>query len=231
MHIKKYLDFLKQQSDDLDIIAKKRLDETASTIRDFEGVTTEILKDAKSSINHALHEREGESKLTLERAIQGLITLERNVDTYKKTLGKSVETSEVRVNQLQNIKADSVDTLLASAKEECLEAKFLHEYLFNERSIYEPVEPIFRDLESYVGGLCDMCGELLRKARLEVFEERGSTDNIKNYYADSKNMYEDLSSISFSNKSGLRSKLEHLQKYIIEFEKILYDLRIQRIGS
>ncbi len=72
-----------------------------------------------------------------------------------------------------------------------------------------------------------MCGELVRKARLEIIEETGLVANIKKYYGDTKEIYKNLSSLSYSNKSGLRNKMEQLQNYIKEFEKILYDLSVR----
>ena len=219
-----YIQSLKEKSDTSDEKIKQILDGVALMIRDLDALATEVLKASKTAINNTLHGREVTAQKDLKEAKKKLLFLQKKVEMYKQSLGKDVAASQIKINNLQNSKFDSADTLLAAAKEECLEAHLLYTYLSSGRKVDIPKEPVFQDLESYIGALCDMCGELLRKARLEVIEKTGSQENIEHYYRDTKNIYDTLSTFAFSNKSGLRGKIEQLKGYIAVFEGILYDI-------
>ena len=225
----KYISQLKNKADVIEKedgrVAYQILDTISRDIRAFDSQASEVLKLSKNSMNEALNSRISSGRKLLKEAIEKLTNLDKKIKFFKKSLVPSVINSKININSLQGLKIDSANNLLESATEECLEAKLLLIYL-TTRKIDVPKEEIFNDLNIYVGGLCDMCGELIRKARLEVIDHNRNIDNIKKYYDDTKSIYDTLSSFAFSNRSGLRAKIENIKGYIGNFERILYDLTI-----
>jgi predicted translin family RNA/ssDNA-binding protein len=218
---------LKRQADTMEEKNRQTIDAAAKSIRDFDSRTSEILKTSKKSINEALHDRFDVAEKLLREATTQLKDLYKRRAAFKKSLTWNIQKSETTINSLQNVKADSLDNLFESAAEECLEARLLLKYLI-KGNVEMPTEIVFNNLETYVGALCDMCGELLRKSRLEIINGDPALENVGTHYNNTKRIYDTLSSFAFSNKSGLRSKIENLKNYIRDFEKMLYDTAVTR---
>ncbi|MFA5249106.1 MAG: hypothetical protein WC397_01045 [Candidatus Paceibacterota bacterium] len=224
----KYISGLKEELDKKDERCRHILDAASAALRDLDSRSSEVLKASKVSINDSLNGRFDLAGEALENAVKKLEDLDKDVSAFRRSLGKEMSDSTVTAGNLQNVRIDSAENIFSSAAEECLEAKLLYMYLSKKGKVEAPKEKVFSNLETYVGGLCDMCGELLRKAKLDVISERRDTEKIKTYYADVKEIYDTLSSFAFSNRSGLRAKVEHLKGYIAGLENILYDATVNK---
>ncbi len=196
--------------------------EFLESIRNIEILGGDILKLSKKAINGSINNREDEAKIFLAEAFEKIKSFDSNLSELRERFKN--EREKIESNDLQKITIDKLRGNFLSAKEEYLEAKILFSYL-KKGLIYKPKEKLLNDFIPYAGGLSDFCGELLRKARLNVIKKGNSKKEIKKYYRDTKAIYQVLSGFSFSNKSGIRRKVEQLKEYIKGFENILYDLR------
>ena len=216
---------LAKEEDDRKILENFR-NRTIKSIKGFESEASGLLKEAKSIINNSVNARFDTAKKELKTTKAKLIVLNKKNQKFQKEFESHCAKFKIKTADQQALKAESTNSFLSAATEECLEAHLLLKYLSSGK-IDSPKEEVFSNLDTYVGGLCDMCGELTRKARLNIIAGAESQKNIGKYYHDTKAVYEDLSIFAFSNRSGLRSKIENLKGYINNLENMLYDLRLK----
>lgn len=193
-----------------------------NSIRNLESEGGNILKLSKKAINNLTNGDGVKAGGYLIEALKKIKSFDENVLELKKEF--EIKRPSIEQADVQEIKIDILENDFLSAKEEYLEAKILFSYLKNGL-IYKPRESLLKDFKSYAGALSDFCGELLRKARLDIIEKQYSKKEIKKYYQDIKDIYQILSNFSFSNKSGVRHKMEQLKDYIKGFEDILFNLK------
>jgi predicted translin family RNA/ssDNA-binding protein len=74
--------------------------------------------------------------------------------------------------------------------------------------------------ETYLGGLSDLTGELVRIAR----KHNDQTKQIHDYIA---KIYDSLIPISITRNSQVRSKLEAVSNNLKKLEDIMYDLKLR----
>ncbi|MFC1615276.1 hypothetical protein ACFL2L_00585 [Patescibacteria group bacterium] len=184
-----------------------------------------ILKLSKQSINYSINENFKQAKCDLDNGYKEIIEFAKTLSIIKTKIGQGIANSKINGYAYQKIKVDLLEMDFIKAREEFMEAKILFHYLrSSKKEVITPKESLLANFEIYCGGLSDFCGELLRKARLDIIQKNNSIKDIKKYHNDTKEIYALLSNFAFSNKSGIRTKLEHLKSYISAFEKMLYDM-------
>lgn len=215
------------QKDFLERKRRQSLGVVADLLKELENTGGDIRAISKEAINATINDDLIKAKTLLNDA-------ERKIKKFNKTLLKVrynlcnlLAGSRLKIGDLQNIYAQVEDSErdFSSAKEEFFEAKILYSYI---KSIYQkiskPKDLPLVDFETYAGALSDFCGELLRKAKLDIINKSNCIKGIKKYHKDVQTIYQKLAKFSFSNKSGIRRKVENLKNYILRFEELLYDL-------
>ncbi|MFH1192618.1 MAG: hypothetical protein V1655_04055 [bacterium] len=226
MPITNYLKNLKRESENSEIASKKSMRAIMDVLRSVDDTGGEILKLSKQSINNSINKKYKKAEIDLADAYEQIKNLDETLKNAKEIIARGIVKSEVRLAYLQNIKMDILENDFMKAREEFLEAKILFHYLSSrKKEIIMPEEELLSNFEIYAGGLADFTGELLRKARLDIIEKKNAGDDVKKYYKDTKYVYEVLSGFAFSNKSGLRTKMEQVKSYILKFEELLYNLK------
>jgi len=225
MKILSHINNLKKKTLNKEDNAKEYLNNILSLARKADGLGGVILKLSKQSINHSINEDFKQSKIAMDNGYKEIAEFAKTLSLIKTKIGKGLANSKINAHGYQKIKIDLLEMDFIKAREEFMEAKILFHYLrSSKKEIITPQEPLLANFEIYCGGLSDFCGELLRKARLDIIQKNNSIKNIKKYHNDTKEIYALLSNFAFSNKSGIRTKLEHLKSYISAFEKMLYDM-------
>ena len=191
-------------------------------IIEFEPQTGEILKLSKQSINHCLNGRVKEAHQNLQVARNLIGKCDKQINTLKKKISVNIIDSTLQLKDLQALKLDQLENNLMVAKEEFLEAKLLFSFI-KDGELYRPEAKNLEDFNSYMGGLCDFCGELVRKLRTDSVRKKVSDETFDKYLSLINQIYEELSRYSFTNASGNRNKIEQLKGHVKELEKIQYE--------
>lgn len=226
-YLLQYLNKLRGIKGKLEKQNQQSLDVITDLLKEIERLGGSILALSKDAINASINNRTSRAKTSLKEAEKKIIKFGKNMSKVRGFLTKLLLSPSLKMGDLQNIyvRIDSLEKNFSDAKEEFFEAKILHSYLQDsKKEILEPEKLLLVDFETYAGALSDFCGELLRKAKLDIIKRPNSEKRIKKYYQDTYNIYQAISNFSFSNKSGIRQKVENLKKYIRVFEDLLYDL-------
>ena len=194
-------------------------------IRETENRGDEILKLSKEAINYSINGNFANASKTISLGNRAIKIFNGNILSIKKTVAESISKSEIEIKKINELKIHKLDDDFSSAREEFLEANFLFTYLKTGK-LLDPTNPLLRDFKIYAGALADFCGELIRRARLDIIEDRNTIKDIKKYRKVLNEIYLSLSGFAFSNSSGVRGKVENLKRYIGELENILYSNRI-----
>jgi predicted translin family RNA/ssDNA-binding protein len=196
---------------------------------ELESLGGEILKLSKESINSSINDDSGPGKKFLTEAEKKINTFDKKLNKIRHRLGQSLQMFNLKLSELQRpySSLDKLEKDFVCAKEEFFEAELLYNYLASGKNIFDFAEKLL-DFESYAGAASDFCGELVRKAKLDIIKENDKESNIEKYYKEIQLVYQTLSNFSFSNKSGIRAKVENLKGYIKKMEDIRYDLKIKK---
>jgi predicted translin family RNA/ssDNA-binding protein len=230
----KNLKFLEHKKKKREELSKKKMADFKLEIGELkeildkqEYVGGEILKAAKEAINSTINDRLKNADKVLEDAHKKLEELEKTLDETTRKIKLVKADSHYKITEAINLykRLDYFYKDLGAAKEEYYEAFILHFYLKDKKRRMLSPRNYRIGFETYAGAVADFCGELLRRARLEVIKGSGNVkENIEIYYQDTLKVYQALSNFSFSNKSGIRTKVENVKNYIKGLEDILYDL-------
>lgn len=210
--------------------SRRSLDIIRKLLDDLEYFGGDILTLSKKSINYSINSDLIKADISLKKA-------EKKVNIFNKNLLKARNILRELLGEINNFqntysKIELFEKKFSGAKEEFFEAKILYSYIKSDRrKILGPENFPLADIETYAGGLSDFCGELLRRAKLDIIKKSNCSKEIEKYYQDTKAIYQILAKFSFSNKSGIRSKVDNLKGYISEFENLFYDLKINKVGS
>jgi predicted translin family RNA/ssDNA-binding protein len=200
-------------------------------LKGLENLGGEILFLSKDSINHSIHDDIAKANVLLKNAERKLNRFYGKLELVRRAMGKFIADSRLRFGDLQGIysRIQTLEKEFADAKEEYFEARMFATYLASGE-IPHPGDLVFADFETYAGALSDLCGELLRKARLELTKHPMDSVQTERFHRDTLVIYQILSSFAFSNKSGIRAKMENLKGYIVRFEELLYETRQRTQG-
>ena len=159
-----------------------------------------VLHESKRAI-FALHRKE------FDQAKEKIEQVEHSLNDLQSKFGFS------RVNEEGSYKA---------AAEEYVEAKFLYK-LLNNKEVSEVKEVQLR-FDSYLAGLCDVPGELVREATNEA--AAGNTGKVTETKEIISNIMEELS--QFDMTGYLRTKFDQAQSALRKIEQINYEVKIRK---
>lgn len=220
---RKFLKLIYDKSQIFQAEKDKFLLELKKEIIDLELGAGKLLKVSKQAINLAINGNITDAKIKLIEAEIFIKKFDENILGLKKKININIEKSLVQLKDLSQIRLDQIEENFKKAKEEYLEAKILFVFL-TKGIIYKATDKNLKEFNTYVGGIADFCGELVRKARSESIVPGFSKANIERYKKTTLEIYEDLIEYSFSNSSGNRGKIEQLKGYIDAFDRILHDI-------
>jgi predicted translin family RNA/ssDNA-binding protein len=222
-----YLKQLKKERVDTDKKVERLVRLTSQHYQELEKYGGEIIFLSKEAINLALHDKFENAHATLAQARQRLSRFYKKLLAVQSVVSHFAVDVQFRVSYYPAVLSglQTAEHNILEAKEEFFEARLLTAYLESgQRKFLKPNELLYCDFDSYAGALSDMTGELLRKARIHLMSK--GPDNkktIAQFYEDTKTIYLILSGFSFSNKSGLRPKIEGLKNTISKFEELLLE--------
>jgi predicted translin family RNA/ssDNA-binding protein len=159
-----------------------------------------ILPDAKRAI-FAVHRDD------LKTAESSIADIEKRLKDLQKNFGYTRLVQEGAYN---------------ACVEEYVEAKMF--LLVTSGKKVDSIKGIKLSTTSYLGGICDLTGELLRQAVNEA--AKGNTDQVKH----SKQIIEDVISelIEFNLTSYLRTKYDQARNNLRKIEQINYEINLKR---
>lgn len=159
-----------------------------------------ILHDSKRVI-FALHRHE------LDKASQSLLEIETNLENLEKKFGFDRLAKE---------------GAYGAGAEEYVEAKMF--YLVLQGQPVNQIEKIKIGLESYLGGICDLTGELVRLAINQAAAGNlGEVDKIKQIIND---ILAEL--VEFDMTGYLRTKYDQAKTNLRKIEQIDYEIKIRK---
>jgi len=156
-----------------------------------------VIKSSKQAI-YAIHRDE------LEKAKELLDKAGKDIETIKKL-------------QRPEINA------FGAALQEYAEAMTYYYFVKEDRLITD--KEIEVDAENYLLGVCDLTGELGRKAVFSVVDNK--TEEVKKIQEFVSQIYNEFLKFSFRN-SELRKKSDSIKWNLKKIEEIMYDLKIRR---
>ena len=135
---------------------------------------------------------------------------------------KLIDIANKDLDKLRNITNKQEIGAFNAALQEYAEAVTYYYYLTEQRLV-KPGE-IKVDAENYLLGVCDLTGELSRKAVFSVVNEKYSeVEKIKDFVSE---IYNEFLKFSFRN-SELRKKSDSIKWNLKKIEEIMYDLKIR----
>ena len=179
---------------------KKDYDKSEVERRKIIGASNPILHDSKRVI-FSLHRND------FTKAKKSLIEIEKNLAKMEKSFGFD------RLNQEGSYKA---------ATEEFVEAKMLYLILTNNK--IDKIKNIRLNLDSYLGGICDLTGELVRKAT--NLASKGKMREV----SEIKKLIEEILAelVEFDITGYLRTKYDQAKNNLRKIEQINYEIKIRK---
>ncbi|HNV97414.1 MAG TPA: hypothetical protein PKL13_03885 [bacterium] len=186
----------------------------------FDKISKELslYQKERGVINHISNSILSKSKQSIFLAHDG------NLVEAKKTLEEAREKFR-ELNKKYN-KSNRLDFegSYQAASEEFLEAKFFIDVL-EKKSISTDKEFKFNG-EEYIGGLCDMTGELVRQAVLNAEEK--NLKLLQSYREITKDIVGFIMKLYLSGK--LRMKFDDAKRNLKRIETIIYEIKIRTQG-
>ena len=176
---------------------EKSLDYLTKLIKETENSGGDILKLSKEAINYSINGNFTSASKTISLGNKAIKIFNKKILFIKKTIAGSISKSEIEIKKIHELKIHKLDNDFSSAREEFLEANFLFTYLKTGK-LLDLTNPLLRDFKIYAGALADFCGELIRRARLDIIEDRNTIEDIKKYRKVVNEIYLSLSGFAFS---------------------------------
>ncbi len=139
--------------------------------------------------------------------------------------GKSLKEIENCLNNLE--KKFGLTRLLQegsykAANEEYIEAKMLYKALAGEK--IDEIKEVNLDYESYLGGICDLTGELVRRAINQA--AKGKYKGVEKIKEEINDIMAEL--IQFDMTGYLRTKHDQARGNLKKIEQINYEIKIRK---
>ena len=139
-----------------------------------------------------------------------------------KTAEQSLKNLKGRINKLRKFKIELDTSMKSVAMQEYVEAACFYDFVKNKR--IPTSESLNVNAEEYLSGICDLTGELVRKAIYEVihknFTEAG---RIKELVDD---IYGEFLKLNLRN-GDLRKKSDSIKWNLKKLEEVMYDISIK----
>ncbi len=178
---------------------KKDYDDRNSERRQIIALANIVLHDSKRVI-FSLHRGD------VEKAEESLRENEKIIKKLEKKFGYK------RINQEGSYKA---------GVEEYVEAKMLYLVLSGQK--VDKIKDIKLSFESYLGGICDLTGELVRKAVNEA--AKGRLDEVEKIKEIISDIMAEL--VAFDMTGYLRTKYDQARGNLRKIEQINYEVKIR----
>ncbi len=233
-YLKKYLIKLKKEEETLEKKCRRTLNVIKDFVRELNELGGDIRTSSKEAMNDTINNDLRKAGEILNETRKKLEKFDKKLLRAKTCLGKLLQDSKLEMGDFQNshLFITKLEKDFSAAKEEFFEAKILHLYIKSKKKkIPGPTELKLVDFESYAGALSDFCGELLRKSKWDIINDFHCEKKVKKYYNDIKIIYQALAKFAFSNKSGIRPKVDNLKGYIRGFENLLCELKMKTKNS
>jgi len=169
----------------------------------------------------------------LERKREEAIELSRDIIKESKlaiyaVIRDNLNESEKHIEQLKKmiieLPKDDYDTGMAGvARQEYVEAITLYYYVKENKLIAN--DELKVDIYDYLAGLCDLTGELMRKAvNLVIKDDVKGAEKIRDFVDE---IYHEF--LKFNLRNGeLRKKSDQIKWNLEKLENMMYDLKIKR---
>ncbi|MFZ2969675.1 MAG: hypothetical protein WA063_00855 [Minisyncoccia bacterium] len=164
----------------------------------------------------------GMSNKILSNSKKAIFSLHR--DDIKGAEEKLSEAEEIMKKMKDEIGYErmSKEGSYAAASEEYVEAKMF--YFFMTGKKIDKIEGACLGIESYLGGMCDLAGELVRRAVKEATE--GRLEEVERISLVINEIMAEL--IEFNMTGALRTKYDQAKHSLKNMEKINYDIKVKR---
>jgi translin len=164
-----------------------------------------------------------ESNEALALSKQAIFALHRDdverAGELLKTIENIFENLEKRFERDEELRGEGA---YRAATEEYAEAKLFFNFL-REKKIDE-IKEIKVDLDSYLGGLCDLTGEILRKAIASATKRK--FDEVEEFKKAIESIMQEL--IEMNLTGYLRTKYDQAKNNMRKIEEIMYDISIRK---
>lgn len=179
---------------------------------------------------YALARREliGVANIALSKAKQAIFALHRDDEQGSGALLAEVEKTFFGLEK-QFVKNDGLrwEGAYRAALEEYVEAKLFYECLQNKRTVLRNFggrSSVHVDADTYLAGLSDFTGELMRKAVQRATQ--GKTQEVEKLAETVRDVVEQL--IQFDLTGYLRTKYDQAKQNLRRVEEVLYDIKMRR---
>lgn len=188
------------------MLDKKEFQSMASEMEDFDKKREEIIKSSRD---------------VLKLSKQAVYDIHRNDLNYaSKRINEAEELIKSIRKQTSLLKGlDAIGAFNASL-EEWVEAKCYHEYSKNDK--IPTRKKLGVDIETYLGALSDLTGELARRAVNLAIERK--SDDVKKIRDLTDEIYGQFLKFNFRN-GELRRKFDSIKWNLKKIEEVLYDLQ------
>ncbi|MDO8593019.1 MAG: hypothetical protein Q7R92_04620 [bacterium] len=179
---------------------RKEFDAHAGERRQIISVANAVLHDAKKAI-FSLHRDDlaGAGK-TLEE-----------IDEILKNLEKKFSYARL-----------ATEGAYKAAVEEYVEAKMFYSVMTGQK--IDKIKGLTVDYESYLGGICDLLGELVRQAI--KLATRGKIAEVKKVHQIAEDVMAEL--VEFDMRSYLRTKYDQAKGHLRKIEQINYEINLRK---
>ncbi|MBN1503180.1 hypothetical protein JW930_06555 [Candidatus Woesearchaeota archaeon] len=186
--------------------------------KDFNRIRKELEKTDTLREEIIIH-----SRRILKLSKQAIYALHRNQlaesDKYLNTASAIIEQLRTKISASP---LDPSTNIFSSALQEYTEAKCYYCFL-NEQRLPTSVE-LKIDFENYLLGICDLTGELERRAVHSVIKEDFS--QVKIIHEMVQSIFQEFLKFDFRN-SELRKKSDAIKWNLKRIESVLYDLKLR----
>lgn len=159
----------------------------------------------------------------LKLAKQAIFALHRDdIKTAEKNINESKKLIEYLETKMKKDKGLRYEGAYLAAMEEFVEASFFYQYLKTGK-ITEVKEITIGD-KSYLGGLSDLTGELVRRS--VILATKRKYKEIKVIHEAIEEIVGEL--IEFNLTGPIRNKFDQAKHSLRKIEEIMYDLEIKR---
>lgn len=162
-------------------------------------------------------------RVVLRHSKQAIFALHRDEIKKAKEILDGAEQLFLNLEKLQEKhKKLSFEGFFYEAAEEFVEAKMFHEFLTSDEVNFKSKIKLLHD--QYLGGICDLTGEILRKAVAAA-----TNSEFKKISLYQKTISEILGElIKFDLVGKLRPKYDEAKRNLKKMEEIMYDVRMRK---
>ncbi|MBR9676253.1 hypothetical protein GOV05_04550 [Candidatus Woesearchaeota archaeon] len=192
------------------MIDKKEFNRMASELSGFNEKREEIIKTSRD---------------ILKFSKQSIYYLHRDEFNYAK---KGIDQAKKLIGEVKaKIKKDaSLNTIGAfnAALQEYVEATTYYDFL--KKGVVPSKKDVGVDTENYLLGICDLTGELARKAIFYTIDKKFG--EVRKIHKTVSEVYEQFLKFNFRN-SELRKKSDSIKYNLKKIEEVLYDIKTKKL--